>query len=354
VRLSVVMAVRNGSAYLGDAVESVLAQSVTDFEFLIVDDASDDDTPGILIEYQRLDSRVCVLRNDRTVGPGPSANRALVQARGSFVARHDADDISPPGRFATQLEALESDADISLVTGAIEFFGDGRYANGVRLPPLRQPRLEWDLLFTNAIGAGGHVMFPRVVRGSPVLFPVKYRYAEDYALWCRLSRLGRIVCPAQVIYRYRQHPSSITSRETAQLDGCLAMIRHEYQTQYLRSQVSPDVTAEVARFWNGDGGHPVGVSFRRAAAISSELRSNFLAYIEQRYGPSDRADLEADIDIELRGRLAHWLFRSIRFVDAKSCFDILAIASAKRMGANVSGDALRLALVAFLRRFGLL
>ena len=96
MRLSVVMAVRDGERHVGEAIESVLSQSVSDFEFLIVDDASTDDTRRILASYEREDCRIRLLHNEQNLGPYPSANRALMQCRGMFVARHDADDISPP------------------------------------------------------------------------------------------------------------------------------------------------------------------------------------------------------------------------------------------------------------------
>src|ERR1700738_4398315 len=95
MRLSVVMAVRDGEPYVRDAITSVLSQSVADFEFLIVDDGSTDGTPGILSEYRARDSRISIFRNDTRLGPYPSANRALTHARGRVIARHDADDISP-------------------------------------------------------------------------------------------------------------------------------------------------------------------------------------------------------------------------------------------------------------------
>ena len=79
MKLSVVMAVRNGEPYLREAIGSVLAQSVSDFEFLIVDDASTDNTAAILDRVQRRDSRVRVWRNDCQLGPYPSVNRALMQ-----------------------------------------------------------------------------------------------------------------------------------------------------------------------------------------------------------------------------------------------------------------------------------
>src|SRR6266851_6734363 len=288
------MAVRDGELYVRDAIESVLSQSVTDFEFLIVDDGSSDGTPGILSEYQRRDSRICVFRNDSHLGPYPSANRALTEARGRVIARHDADDISPVDRFAIQLDAFDSAAETSLVTGAVEFFGGRR--NDTSHPPGWQPRLEWELLFTNAVGAGAHVMFPRMLGGAPVLFAAKQRYAEDYGLWCRLSRLGRVVCPTQVVYRYRQHGSSITSRHKAEQDECLARLRYDYQRQYLTPAVRNDTVADVSRFWNEDGARPLGATADDIAAALGDLRMRFLAYVEGRYGISDRVALAAEID----------------------------------------------------------
>src|SRR5258706_14996235 len=98
------MAVRNGELYLREAIESVLAQSFADFEFLIVDEASTDSTAGILSEYRGRDSRISVLRNDSHLGHTPSANLPLQHARGDLIERHDADDISTPARIFIQLK----------------------------------------------------------------------------------------------------------------------------------------------------------------------------------------------------------------------------------------------------------
>jgi len=349
VRLSVVMAVRDGELYVREAIESVLSQSVTDFEFLIVDDGSSDGTPGILSEYQRRDSRICLFRNASSLGPYPSANRALTHARGRVIARHDADDISPADRFAIQLDALDAAADTSLVTGAVELFDERRHER--RCPPSWQPRLEWELLFTNAVGAGAHVMFPRVLGGAPVLFAAKYRYAEDYALWCRLCRLGRVACPTQVIYRYRQHASSITSRNKREQDECLAGVRYDYHAQYLTPGVSRETVEEVARFWNEDGARPLGARLSDINPALVDLFTRFLAYVERRYGISDRVTLAAEIDRALGDRLAYWLHRSIRFRDVRACRDLLSIATGRGDVAAVAGRALAQATRAFVRKF---
>jgi glycosyltransferase involved in cell wall biosynthesis len=348
LKLSVVMAVRDGEPYVRDAIESVLSQSVADFEFLIVDDGSTDGTPATLSEYQRRDARITVFRNDSSQGPYPSANRALTHARGRVIARHDADDLSPPDRFAIQLDALDSATDTSLVTGAVELFGRGPSCTSC--PPSWQPRLEWELLFSNAVGAGAHVMFPRVIGGAPVLFPARHRYAEDYGLWCRLSGLGRVVSPTQVIYRYRRHASSITSLKKGEQDECFASIRYDYQTRYLTPEVPREIVADASRFWNQDGGRPLDTRLADINSVIGDLRTTFATYVERRYGISDKVALDAELDRALSDRLAYWLYRSIRLRDARACRDLLSIARRRKEVVAVARRTLAEAVGARVRK----
>jgi hypothetical protein len=342
MRLSVVMAVRNGEPYLREAIESVLVQSVSDFEFLIVDDASTDDTASILSEYCRQDSRIRVFRNASQLGPYPSANRALTSARSDVIARQDADDISPPERFSIQLEALDSAPDVALVTGAVDVFG-GKSAkvNGISRPPAWQPRLEWELLFTNAVGAGAHVVFPRVIGGTPVLFPATHRYAEDYGLWCRLSRAGRVMCPGETVYRYRQHGLSITSKKKDEQSECALQIRRQYQSQYLTAAKSAEQSGDLSRFWTESGSRPLSESVRNIHSMLNELRSGFLVYVEQRYGRAASMALEADLHEAVDERISYWFCRSMRLLDWQAAADWFSLAKARRKAVGVVADAIR-------------
>jgi hypothetical protein len=351
MRLSVVMAVRNGEPYIRESVESVLAQSVPDFEFLIVDDASTDNTAAILSEYQRRDSRVRVWHNDRQLGPYPSVNRALINARSDTIARQDADDISPPQRFAIQLDALASFPDVALVTGTIDVFGSTHAkVNGLARSPSWQPRLEWELLFNNAVGAGAHVLFPRVIDGSPVLFPATHRYAEDYGLWCRLSRSGRVECPAEIVYRYRRHDRSISSQQKAEQAECALQIRRDYQSQYLPAAKSLEMTAEASRFWTAGGDRPLSEDVASIDSMLTELRSGFLTYVEQRYGRPVSRTLEADLSEALDERITYWLRRSARFLDRKAVVNLLALAKSRRNSVGVVAGAIRASADAGLAR----
>ena len=273
MRLSVVMAVRNGEPYVREAIESVLSQSIGDFEFLIVDDASTDTTRQIVSLYERRDARVRLLCNARTLGPYPSANRALHEARGEFVARHDADDISSPDRFAIQLASLQADASTALVTGAVEAF-NSRGPGVVVRPPYWQPQLEWDLLFSNVVGAGAHVMFPRVFEGRPVSFPATRRYAEDYGMWCSLARRGRVVCPPDVVYRHRRHETSGGSSSGARQMFCPAAAR--VSIAELGAGISTSVCGDLAQFWGARGTLSLAEDLHRVGMRLGELRAGFL------------------------------------------------------------------------------
>ncbi len=104
--LSVVMPVYNAGDYLEDAIESILAQTFTDFEFIVVDDASTDNSYKILTDYQKKDKRIKILSNEKNLKQGATVTRALQEAKGDFIARMDADDISDKYRFQKQINYL--------------------------------------------------------------------------------------------------------------------------------------------------------------------------------------------------------------------------------------------------------
>ncbi len=111
--ISVVMAVFNHERFVVQAVESVLNQSITDFEFIIVDDGSSDGTSTILDTCH--DPRIVRLRNESNIGLTRSLNRGLQAVRGSFIARQDADDISLPDRLERQVAFMHEHPDVGLV-----------------------------------------------------------------------------------------------------------------------------------------------------------------------------------------------------------------------------------------------
>src|SRR4051794_17741690 len=115
--LSVVMPVHNALPHLDEAIESILRQTVTDFEFVILDDASTDGSTDRLREWALRDSRIRLIEVEKNLGPAMSSERVAREARASIVARMDADDISCPTRLEEQLKALETYPDAGVVGG---------------------------------------------------------------------------------------------------------------------------------------------------------------------------------------------------------------------------------------------
>lgn len=183
------MAVRDGADFLADAVGSVLTQTYTDFEFIIVDDGSRDDTHAILERYAAMDPRIRVMRNEESIGLTRSLNFALRHARGTFVARQDADDIAVNDRFAKQVALLHGRGRISVVGSDCVFIDrDGNRATGFRK--------FFDEDVPRALSRGLNPLFhPSVMFRKDVVeslggYNESYAFAQDFELWLRLLVSG--------------------------------------------------------------------------------------------------------------------------------------------------------------------
>ena len=132
VYISVVMSVYNGEKYLREAIDSILSQTYQNFEFIVIDDCSSDNTSYILKSYT--DARMQIIRNDRNLKLPASLNKGLKIAKGKYIARMDADDIAMPDRFAKQVEYLEEHSDVAVVGGS--FSNSCNVCKSGVIPPL--------------------------------------------------------------------------------------------------------------------------------------------------------------------------------------------------------------------------
>src|ERR1700722_13117089 len=132
--ISVVMSVYNGDPFLAEAVESILNQSFRNFEFIVIDDGSTDRSASIISEYQRSDPRMQVHHQENR-GLVESLNRGCRLARGTYIARMDADDVAVSDRFMRQMEFMEQHPEVGVLGGAVEFINsDGRSLGTSVLP----------------------------------------------------------------------------------------------------------------------------------------------------------------------------------------------------------------------------
>ncbi len=210
--ITVLMAVHNGAATVREAIDSILAQTWTDFEFLIVDDASTDDTPAILRALA--DPRVRVVRNDANLGLTQSLNRGLDLARGRLIARMDADDRALPERFARQVALLDAQPEVGLCGTWVETIGDP--AGEVWDFPADDARIRCRLLFETVL-PHSTVMFRRdVFEAAGLRYDPAFTYAQDYDLWVRAAQHTRLANVPEVLLHYRVHPTQIGTARQAQ------------------------------------------------------------------------------------------------------------------------------------------
>jgi hypothetical protein len=206
-RVSIIMAVYNGSRYLREAMDSVFAQDYRDYEFVIVDDCSTDDTPSIIASYG--DPRVVYMRNERNAGQTPSLNVALRAARGEYVARIDADDAYQPGKLRHQVAYLDSHPETAVCgTAAVKFDADG-HEFGLFTPPVRSEDVEFSIYHRVPVCHVSVIMRREVVLSCGG-YDEAYRYAADYALWSTLLKRGHKIANIPVpLMKYREFEESL-------------------------------------------------------------------------------------------------------------------------------------------------
>jgi GT2 family glycosyltransferase len=243
--LTVLLPVYNGETYLGKAIDSVLSQSYRDFEFLILDDGSQDRTPAILADYARRDGRVRVLRHENR-GVGYTLNRGLHEARGALIALIGADDIALPSRLARQIEFLESHPDHVLVGGYLRIIDSDDRTIGMRRYPTADRELRNRMLLYNPIG-DPTVMYRRHHAVAAGGYTSRFKTCEDYDLLLRLATRGKIANLAEPLTGYRFHAASTKSQRTIrQLQDTLA-IRRAATAEYGYSQTPASRMVSVAQ-----------------------------------------------------------------------------------------------------------
>ncbi len=199
-KISVVMSVYNGELYLAEAMNSILNQTFTDFEFIIIDDGSTDSSREIIESYK--DPRIKLLTNDYNQGLAQSLNKGISIARGKYIARMDADDISLPERLEKQVAFMEENTGIGVCGTWVKIIG-------VNPEWVRELETDPETMRSNFI-FGHQIVHPSVIMSKDLLLkhqlfynPV-YKKAQDYELWCRCSRYSSVSNIPEVLLLYRQ------------------------------------------------------------------------------------------------------------------------------------------------------
>jgi glycosyltransferase involved in cell wall biosynthesis len=208
--VSVILAAYNAEHYLREAIASILNQTFTDFEFIIIDDGSTDRTKAIIESIN--DPRIKLISRANK-GLTPSLNEALQLAQGEFIARMDADDLSTPRRFELQLSYLREHPEVVLLGGAYDLIDDaGRYLTTIT-PPGDDATLQ-----EHALSGRTPICHPLAMMRRDAMLKVggydeTFKVAQDLDLWLKLGEVGKLAAVKEVLLQYRQHEESVSEKK---------------------------------------------------------------------------------------------------------------------------------------------
>jgi glycosyltransferase involved in cell wall biosynthesis len=217
-QVSVIIPTYNCARYLPEALDSVLAQTYLDFEIIVVDDGSTDNTQEVLAPYG---DQIRVIRQ-ANAGRGAARNAGILAARGEYIAFLDADDLWLPQKLEKQLALFETRPEIAWVYSDYAEFGDSRATQtsffdrrGLRPPPEGQILLH--VLADLSITWTGTVVARRTCFERVGLFDVSFPVVQDGDMWTRLASEFEVACADEVLALYRRHPTQVTSGRNALL-----------------------------------------------------------------------------------------------------------------------------------------
>ncbi len=240
-KLTVAMAAYNSMPYLAEAIESILAQSFGDFEFLIVNDGSSDASGELIDAYAAKDNRMRALHQDNR-GFVASLNRMINEAQSGWIARMDSDDVALPQRFALQWDWLQANPDHGLLgTGIQEIDAQGVPLDSNRPTPLTHEDMA-GFAETGPLAHHDSV----IMRRDKVLevggYHPAFKHCEDYDLWLRLLSVTRMANLPDKLMLYRRHEAQVTESHRAEqtLNAAIA-----YEAFLEREASRPDPTADL-------------------------------------------------------------------------------------------------------------
>jgi glycosyltransferase involved in cell wall biosynthesis len=247
-RVSVVMAVYNGMRFAPAAIDSVLAQTFRDFELVIIDDGSTDETPVLLDAYAKRDLRVRVI-HQTNAGVSKAGNNGVSLARAPLVARMDSDDICAPDRLAKQVAFMDAHPEVVLLGGWYRLIDVDSEFLTLQGPPADNESLQMQCLCGTTPICHPLCMFRRDAFFKAGRYDETFPCALDIDLYLRLGEVGKMAALPDILLDYRQHAGSISeSKQTLQLK----YMRLACENAWKRRGLS-DVEFGTNEPWRADG-----------------------------------------------------------------------------------------------------
>ncbi|MFM6983494.1 MAG: glycosyltransferase family 2 protein [Chitinophagaceae bacterium] len=244
--ISVILPVYNAASFLNEAIDSLLSQTFTDFELLIYDDGSTDNSRSIIDTYQ--DSRIVRHYSDTNEGLIAVLNKGLSEAKGKYIARMDADDICLPSRFKLQFEFMESHPELGISGTQLKLI----HNNEPLTRPTTDSALRWWFFRGSPFAHPSVILRTSLIREHQLSFNRKAYVAEDYDLWWKMAFFCKMANLSEVLVLYRIHPSQESSAKSDQqseshnkslLDfmNVIGLDEHQFSIHFIQSLLSREL-----------------------------------------------------------------------------------------------------------------
>lgn len=238
--ITVFMPVYNAEKYLREAIESILNQTFTNFELLIINDGSTDKSVEIVEAYK--DKRIRLLHNDGNKGLPYTRNRGLELAQGKYLAIMDADDVSVKERLQIQYEIMEKKKDLVVLASGKELLSEDKdetYGPKEKLYSLlfygKSSQIQMDLIFHNVLVNSSTMIRLDFLRNNKINYNEKCFVMQDYEMWTQIStHYGQFQILRKALVKYRTHQNNITSRSRKEKAEKRREMQYEIQKAYLR------------------------------------------------------------------------------------------------------------------------
>lgn len=262
-KVSVLMPVYNAEKYLREAIDSILNQTISDYEFLIIDDGSTDSTADIVKSYS--DNRIKFIQNEKNEGLIYTLNKGLDLCQGQYIARMDGDDISLPDRFEKQVAYLDHFRGVSILGCAFSYIGTPHEIHF----PRDDERIRIRLLECSPIVHPGVMMRASVLKDLNLRYDSRFKHAEDYQLWTQCAMKGlELGNLDDVLLQYRQHENQISVSKQTEQESIKSSIKFEFLSFYFDKYMSEEELMLV---------------YTNANLIDSAIAFNKLDRLNQKY-----------------------------------------------------------------------
>lgn len=237
--ITVILPVYNGERFLNETIDSILNQTFQDFEVIIIDDCSQDQSYNIIQSYAQQDERIVIIKNEKNLGIAPSRNKALSIAKGCYIALINQDDINFPERFSKQIDYLTHHPDIYVLGTSYIGIDENGSELGIRTYPDSPGLMQWALFF------GAFLSNPTLMMRSEIFKKYNYRYHQslsgDYELWVRLIEFFKITNLKEPLLYFRFHPQSYSVLNKEIQKKASFENQRKYINRFIKKEINDDI-----------------------------------------------------------------------------------------------------------------